>query len=68
MVDGGEVFGVVIGPVVGAWCPKKRNWTCASRQRNQCRRIFMNLSLFGTMVLLTTPPAVELSVWMEDFP
>ena len=28
----------------------------------------MDLRRFGTMVLFTTPSAVELSVWMGDFP
>ena len=62
MVDGGEVFGVVIGPVVGAWSPENSELALCLAAAHQRRRKSMDVSLFGTMVLLTKPSAVELSV------
>ena len=64
MVGVRVMFCVVVGPVFGFSIPVVSKLSCDARQRSHQKRISIILLLRGTIVLLTTPEAVELSIWI----
>jgi hypothetical protein len=64
VVDVRVVFGVVVGPVLGACIPVITNWSWDVRQWSHQNCISIIFNLRGTIVLLVTPAAVELSIWI----
>ena len=64
MVHGGVVFGKVVRKVGLPRPPINLNCPCASWSRNQWKRISIAFIRLGCILLLMTPSAVELSVWI----
>jgi hypothetical protein len=61
------VFGVVVSPVFRARAPVVTELVLGSTATEPPKRISIILALRGTIVLLVTPAAVELSVWIGLF-
>jgi hypothetical protein len=58
------VFGVVIGPVLGACIPVILKLILGCAAMEPPNRISLIVDLRGTIVLLVTPADVELSIWI----